>query len=770
MDEPNRAPLKKIAVIGNYLPRRCGIATFTSDLCEAIAGEYEDTTCFAVPVNDREGGYPYPPRVRFELAEKEVASYHRAADFLNLTGVDLVCLQHEYGIFGGRAGSHILALMRELRMPVVTTLHTILREPDELQLKVMQEVGELSQRFISMSRRGVKYLQKVYKVPRDKIDFIPHGIPDVPFVDPSFHKDEFGVAGKSVLLTFGLLSPNKGIEYVIEALPKVVSRQPDVVYIVLGTTHPHVRQHEGESYRLHLEQLTQSLGLEKNVIFYNRFVSLDELVRYIGAADIYVTPYLTPAQIVSGTLAYAVGAGKAVISTPYWYAEELLADGRGRLVPFRDSEAVAQCVLELLDNPTQRHAMRKSAYLMGREMVWPAVARRYMESFERAREERSRRPPATLVAPRPEKRPRELPPLNLNHLRRMTDDTGLLQHATFTLPNYRDGYSIDDNARALMLAVLLEESAGGESDTVRELGARYMSFLSYALDPESNRFRNFMGFDRQWDEGVGAEDSHARALYALGLVLGRSSDQGLRGLAGILFPKALRPTLDFTSPRAWALTLMAVQEYFRGFFGDRAAQRTRQVLAEKLFQAFQNCSAPDWRWFEESLTYVNARLSHAMLTCGRWMMHEEMEQAGLKSLEWLARIQRAEAGHFVPIGCFGFYRRGGEKARFDQQPVEAYTMVAACLEAHRMTGKAVWYEEARRAFGWFLGRNDRRLPVYDPVSGGCRDGLQADGVNQNQGAESTLAFLLSLVEMQLAESEGVIGQANHEQQPTTKQT
>src|SRR5512135_2570434 len=371
--------IDRIAFIGNYLPRQCGIATFTTDLCEAIATGYSDTTCIALPVNDTEEGYAYPPRVRFELTEKDVDSYRRAADSLNINDVDLVSLQFEYGIFGGRAGSYILALLRELRMPIVTTVHTILREPDTDQCRMLEAVAALSDRLVVMSERGREFLQEIYHIAPEKIDLIPHGIPDVPFVDPSFHKDLFGVEGKIVLLSFGLLSANKGIENVIAALPAIVARCPDVVYIVVGATHPHVIQQEGEKYRLSLQWLAQEKRVEGHVIFYNRFVSLEELVEFIGAADIYITPYLNVQQITSGTLAYTVGAGKAVISTPYWYAEEMLSQGRGALVPFRDPAALAEKVIHLMENAAERHAMRKRAYLLGREMIWPKVARRYME-------------------------------------------------------------------------------------------------------------------------------------------------------------------------------------------------------------------------------------------------------------------------------------------------------------------------------------------------------------------------------------------------------
>ncbi len=741
----------RIAFIGNYLPRQCGIATFTTDLCEALAAEHPGTTCIALPVNDNESGYAYPARVRFELAEKDIDSYHRAADFLNINSVDVVSLQFEYGIFGGRAGSHILALLRELRMPIVTTLHTILREPDAHERRVLEEVAALSDRLVVMSERGAKFLHEIYRVPTAKIDMIPHGIPDLPFVDPGFHKDLFGVEGKIVLLSFGLLSANKGIENVIAALPAILAKHPNVVYFIVGATHPHVKQHDGETYRLSLQRLAQAKGVEGQVIFYNQFVTLEELVEFIGAADIYITPYQNQAQIVSGTLAYTLGAGKAVISTPYWYAEEMLADERGALVPFRDPPALAAQVIDLLDNEAKRHAMRKRAYMFGREMIWPHVARRYMESFARARAEKRNFTPSVFAVKPLDKRPAELPPLKLDHLRRMTDDTGMLQHALFTLPNYREGYTVDDNARALMVSVLADELGHSEaSETV----SRYLAFICYAFNGETKRFRNFMDYQRNWLEASGSDDSHGRTLWALGTLLGRSNTPGLQSMAGRLFEQALPAILTTTSPRAWAFALIGIHEYLRRYDGDRRASQVREELAGRLLTLYQANRSDEWRWFEESLSYCNAALPHAFLMCGQSIPNRTMNDAALESLAWLADLQRdkTNGGHFVPIGSNGFYQRGGKRARFDQQPVEAQAMVSACLEAHRITGDKNWYKEARMAFDWFLGRNDLNLPIYDPTTGGCRDGLHPDRPNENQGAESSLAFLQAVLELRLAES------------------
>jgi len=701
-----------------------------------------------LPVNDVEAGYAYPERVRFELMEKDVHSYRRAADFLNINNVDLVCLQFEYGIFGGKAGSHILTLLRDLRMPIVTTLHTILNAPNPDQRSVLEEVCARSDRVVVMSERGSEYLQSIYHVPPGKIDLIPHGIPDVPFVDPSFNKDLFGVEGKTVVLSFGLLSANKGIETVISALPAIVARHPDVVYIVVGATHPHVLQHEGETYRLSLQWLAQQQGVEGHVVFYNRFVSLEELIEFIGAADIYITPYLNEAQIVSGTLAYTLGAGKAVISTPYWYAQEVLSEKRGVLVPFRDPAALAEQVINLLDNEAERHAMRKRAYMFGRTMIWSEVAQRYMESFERARAERRHHVPPGFAAKALDRYPSELPPLNVDHLQAMTDETGILQHALFAVPNYAHGYTTDDNARALLVSILLEEL--GTSESVG-FASRYLAFLGFAFDTQKQRFRNVMDYQRNWLNEAGSDDSHGRAMWALGTVLSHSPTPSFNSMAGWLFEHALPSILLTTSPRAWAFALIGISEYTQKYSGDRMANQVSEELAGRLLRSYQIHRSDEWQWFERKLTYCNAALSHALLICGRSIPNAAMLDAGLESLNWLAALQRAPEGHFVPIGSNGFYESGKERARFDQQPVEAQTMVSACIEAFRITGERRWNKEARRAFEWFLGRNDLKLSLYDPTTGGCRDGLHPDRPNENQGAESTLAFLQSLLELRLQE-------------------
>ncbi len=752
-------PLRKVAMLGNHLPRRCGIATFTTDLSDAIAAELPTLDCFVLAMNDAGRQHAYPPRVRFEIAEGDLASYGRAGDFLNVNAVDVLCVQHEYGIFGGAAGNHVLAMLRELRMPIVTTLHTILGGPNAQQRSVMDELVRLSERVVVMSAQGADLLREVHGVDARKLDVIPHGIPAVPF--DADEKDRLGVAGRPVILTFGLLSPDKGIEYVIDALPAILARHPETVYIVLGATHPHVRQREGETYRLMLQQRAQRLGVESSLIFHDRFVSQAELTAFLAAADIYVTPYLNAEQITSGTLAYAVGSGKAVVSTPYRYARELLADGRGVLVPWRDPPAIAREIVALLSDDAKRLALRTRAAAHGRDMLWPAVARRYVASFERARAEHAARLRTVFRANTLTRARAALPEIKLEHLRHMTDSTGMLQHAAFSVPRYDDGYCLDDNARALLLTALVQEAGVDDAREVRTLASRYLAFVVHAFDVPHGRFRNFMSYARAWVGEPGSEDSHGRAAWALGTVVGRSGHPGTQSLSRELFHAALPAVADFTSPRAWAYTLLGIDAYLAAFQGDSNVQSVRSLLAHRLLELFRTASRPDWPWFEERVTYCNARLSQALIVSGDRMEDAEMLAVGLRSLEWLASIQHSEDGYFTPIGSNGFYRRHHPKAAFDQQPVEACTMVSACLAAGRATADRRWAEHARRAFAWFLGQNQLQHALYDATTGGCRDGLHVDRVNENQGAESTLSFLLALSEMRLADQATAVSAPAH---------
>ncbi len=739
--------VQKIAMIGNHLPRRCGIATFTTDLADALANELGGNECVILAMNDPGHRYDYPSRVAFEIGEGDVASYRRAADFMNVNGIDAVSLQHEYGIFGGKAGVLLLDLVRELRMPLITTLHTVLATPNAAQRAVMDELATLSERIVVMSSNGADLLRRAHGVDAAKIDVIPHGIPSVPASKGS--KETLGLDGNDVILTFGLLSPDKGIEFVIDALPAILAVRPNAVYVVLGVTHPQIKEREGEAYRFMLESRAKRLGVDANIVFHDRFVSHDELVQFLSAADIYVTPYLNTEQITSGTLAYAVGSAKAVISTPYRYATELLKDGRGVLVPPRDSSAIARAAIEILSNDAHRRSLEQQAGALGRTMTWPVVARAYIESFERARTAHGHRRRVAFRAKTLAKRTVDLPEVDLAHVRHMTDDTGILQHATFSVPRRADGYCLDDNARALLLTTMLEDAAVEPARSVRALASRYLAFVAHAFNEQTGRFRNFMTYSREWVDEEPSEDCHGRALWALGSVVGRSSDRAMRGLARQLWRAGLPAAKTLSSPRAWAYVLLGIDEYQRAFEGESEVDAMMAHLKERLLSAFHASSTSTWPWFEASLTYCNARLPHALIVAGARMQDEAAVATGLRALEWLCSVQTVD-GVFAPIGSNGFWVRGEKRAMFDQQPVEVAATISACLDTHRLTSDRVWVARAQQQFQWFLGQNQLEAPLFDPVSGGCRDGLHEDRLNENQGAESTLSFLLSLVEMHAA--------------------
>lgn len=729
------------------MPRRCGIATFTGDLADGIAKAAPHADVRSVAMNDRPEGYRYPPRVWFEVNQHRQGEYRLAADFLNMSKVDVCCLQHEFGLFGGPSGKYILDLLRRLRMPIVATLHTVLKDPNDDQREITRQLGEVCDRFVVMADRAYEFLTGIYDIPEHKIKLIPHGIPDVPFVDPNFYKDHFGVEGKKVILTFGLLGPNKGIENMIEALPRIVDRHPDAVYIVLGATHPGVIEHSGEDYRLGLKRRAAELGVTDHVEFVNKFVELDELVEFLGAADVYVTPYLNEAQITSGTLAYALGTGKATVSTPYWHAQELLADGRGKLVPFADAKSLAAAVNYLFDHETERHAIRKRAYQYTRPMRWHDVAGQYLNLFAEVREERNRNPkPVEQPARKLLEAPHDLTEIKLDHLLTLTDDVGILHHAKSTIPDRHHGYTTEDNARALVAVLMAQDhldfAAGGK---VEPLQTTYLSFLEHSFDPETERFRTTMGYDRNWRAGELSDDVHAQAVLALGEAVARCQSRGPMTLAADLFHRALPACETFECPFAWSHALIGIHAYLRRYSGDSHARRVRENLAERLFNRFREHTSMEWTWPMDSLTYASARLPHALLMSGRWMFRNDMIESALYSLQWLHHVQEGEEGRFSPVGDDGGMPRGGEKARFNQKPLEAAVTIEAYLEAFHVTGDSCWVIRADKCLNWFLGENDLHTPVYDHRSGGCHDALMPHGVNENQGAEATLSWLTSLL-------------------------
>ncbi len=740
----NSTALLKIAFVGDYLPRKCGIATFTHDLRIGVARE-SCAECIVVTMDDIKGGYAYDDEVQFQVAEQELDEYRSAADFLNFSNVDVISLQHEFGIYGGPCGSHIVALLQDVRMPVVTTLHTVLSEPTETQRAVMMQIVRLSTRLVVMTERCRQTLMNTYSVDSEQVDLIAHGIPNVHETDQGVLKEQFGVENRPVTLTFGLLSPGKGIEHVLQAIPDIVESFPDFIYIVLGATHPSLVRDQGERYRISLERMAKELGITKHVSFYNRFFELEELTEFIGAADLYITPYLNAQQAVSGTLAYAFGCGQAVISTPYWHAEELLADGRGVLVPFADSAAIAREVTGLLGDDRRRLAMREQAYQLGRGMTWDHVSQQYILSFNQATERQasSAKPLAVRTL---DEQPLALPQMQLDHLQHLSDSTGVIQHAIYSVPDHAHGYCTDDNARALILTVLLEEQ-GKDSTEVRALASRYAAFLNNAFDRETGRFRNFLSFDRKWLEKDGSDDSQGRALWALGTCIGRSRRAGLVAWAREVFHLALPACEQTTSPRTWALAILGIHEYLRRYSGDRAAAAMSQQLSHRLAEMYEANATTEWPWFENSATYNNAKLSQALIRHGRWFDDQRVAEIGMTSLHWLCEKQISPQGRFRPISSNGFSRDGGVPAVFDQQAIEAYAMVSASIEAYAVGKDDFWSEQAHLAFDWFLGRNDLGEPIYDASTGGCFDGLMENQVNENQGAESTLAFLLSLAEL-----------------------
>jgi glycosyltransferase involved in cell wall biosynthesis len=744
---------RRLAFIGNALPRHCGIATFTTDLQQAIAKSRPNLDTAIVAMTDHDRTYDYPPVVRLQINDENLSEYARAADFLNQGHFQVACLQHEFGIFGGEAGNHILTLLSRLSMPLVSTLHTVLAEPKAAQRGVLNKIVDASTTVIVMAEKARDLLLRVYSVPAEKIQVIPHGIPDSAFAEPDAAKAKLGFGHKPIVLTFGLLSPNKGIEVMIDAMPAILERRPDAVYVVLGATHPNLVRREGETYRESLLARARALGIENHVAFLNRFVDQATLLDFISMCDVYVTPYLNEAQMTSGTLAYSFGLGKAVVSTPYWHAQELLAEGRGILVPFNDPKAIGTEIAGLLTDHARRNAMRKLAYSSSRSMIWERTAERYMEVFDRAR----RNDPLKVIARRSESillpDSSTTPPMQLSHFLSMCDDTGLLQHAVCSVPDRVHGYCLDDNARALLVACAL--NAPGEQRLPETLTSRLAAFVQHAWNPTLKRFRNFMSFDRHWLEDFGSEDCHGRTVWALGECASRDANESRRAWAAALFVEALPKAELFTSPRAWAFTLLGLDAYCGMIARDSYAEVLRLLLADRLMSIMASVETSDWVWFENGLAYDNARLSQALITTGMAIGAPGYIATGLRSLRWLMTLQTSEEGVFRPVGSDSFGDKRMRPRAFDQQPLEAAASISACIAAWRADGDIKWKDDAGRAFAWFLGKNDLLSPLVDVETGSCRDGLHPDRANQNRGGESVVSYLLGLAEIrQLARMTG----------------
>lgn len=761
MQEPFPTPRpNRVALIGTCVPRQCGIATFTDDLQQALTHADPTVSAITIAMTDNNNVYAYPNQAPLEIHHADPASYEEAADFLTVADIEIVSLQHEFGIFGGEAGEHILGLVRGLKAPLVTTLHTVLASPNLAQRRVMDELIASSARLVVMADKGRQILQDVYEVPSDKIAVIPHGVPDRPFLDPAMAKHDLDMADRTLLMTFGLLGPGKGIETAIRALPALVADNPKLLYMIVGATHPNLVRDEGERYRESLAALADELGVADHVQFVDSYLSLDQLLDYLAACDIYLSPYPNEAQIVSGTLAYAIALGKAVVSTPFWYAQELLADDCGLLVPFGQAEEFASAIRRLIDDDALRSEIRTKAYARGREMIWSKVAEQYLTVFSEVRLERRSTSASIIPFSSLEPGNTALPSVSTDHLAALTDSVGLMQHTKFAVPDRRHGYCLDDNARALLV---LTELASVRPLTALEeqLLLTYAAFVESAWSPETNRVHNFMSFDRTWLESADADDALGRAIWALGAVARHKNARSLDGWAAARMLEMTPFLMASASPRVWAYGLLGISELLNRFPGHRGFDRLRSALANRLFQRWSDAASPNWLWFEDRLGYDNARFCEALIICGHDTGSTHFLEAGLDALRWLMKLQTAERGHFRPIGTQTFGADHRHPQPFDQQPLEAWAAVSACLTAARVTGDTLWHDGARRAFAWFLGDNDLRVPLVDTERGACFDGLHPDRRNANQGAESTLAYLASLTALRRA----ALGQPAELEQP-----
>ncbi len=741
-----------VTFLATYPPRKCGIGTFTHDLATGVSKCYGEELSdkghvHIAALNDRLGGYDYGDEVSFEVHSSDMMDYRKVADYINLSDTKVVNVQHEFGIYGGDDGDYLLTFLDHIRKPVVSTLHTILREPSDHQREVLAKVCDKSTKTVVLANKGAQMLQEVYGVSPNQVTMIHHGAPDVPFLDTSYYKDDFEIEGRLLILTFGLLSPNKGIEIGIQAMEEVAEEFPEALYVVLGATHPHVKQERGEEYRLKLERMVKEKGLSENVAFHDMFVPLEKLTKYLVTADVYLTPYLSEEQISSGTLAYAVALGKAVVSAPYWYAKEILADGRGKLVPFEDPASTAEAIKDLLRNEPKRQQMRRAAYQFGRDMIWPEVASQYHETFRKSVADYKENVSVSLTRyVDPSDALPDLPEVRLDHLKRLTDDVGIYQHASFTVPNRHYGYTTDDNARAAIVTLEHWKLFGEES--VLPFLPKYISFLQYAVDRNSGGVRNLLTFDRQWVTEDSQQDCHGRFIWAAGKLAGEGPNDQLCGLGTQLFQHVVELAKSFTSPRAKAFTILGIRNYLKRFDGDRNTRLIGSALGNELLDSFMDNATDEWVWLEDSVTYENARIPQALIAWGDHIDNADMVDWGLRSLLWLIQLQcNSEDNYLSLIGNDGWLQRGGAKADFDQQPVEISALIDACWNAYRVTEDDYYLDVIYTAFNWFLGKNDLGVNVYDFHSGGCRDGLHPSRVNENEGAESLLSWLLSLYKM-----------------------
>jgi glycosyltransferase involved in cell wall biosynthesis len=726
------APIRNAVMIGNFPPRKCGIATFTRDALAGLRNQLPGASWSLVAMDDRAGAHKYPEPVTHVIPQDDPEAYVQVADELNQSGAEAAFIQHEFGIFGGEAGAHILLLMRRLKMPVVVTLHTVLERPSPAQKRVMDEILRRASATIVMTETGADILSRVHRVGPSKVHVIPHGAPERPFASPETFKAPLGLSGRKVFMTFGLLSPNKGLETVIRGMPEILARHPDALYLIVGATHPNMIAREGEAYREGLVELATSLGVADNLRLINRFVDDAELVDLLQAADIYVTPYLTEAQITSGTLSYAIALGKPVISTPYWHAREALADGVGIICGFNDSHAFAREISALLSDQIKREAMARRAYRAGEPSRWRKVSSAVIELAIACRAEYHRKSDDAF---------RALARPGLSALHRVTDDCGVMQHSCFSVPDRRHGYCTDDNARALSLAARLM-GEGETSEAVIRLAYTTAAFVNHAWSPETGRFRNFMGYDRSWLDSGGSDDCCARAFESLCLLARLSARPDLRDWAINLADEVVKRAPEWRSLRSNALVIKAMICGEGLIASKKESHALIRASAQRLMDALA-LARLEHGWFEPSLTYDNARLPEALILAGQHLDEPELTNAGIEMLDFIMTRQKSSQGWFCPVATSSFAFSNADHPCFDQQPIEALATVDACFAAWRATGDATWVDQAEAAFLWFGGDNDHGLPLASAEDGGCYDALTAQGFNRNQGAESILSYQLA---------------------------
>lgn len=732
----------KIAYISTYPPRECGLATFNQNLMRAINANFPGRklaeSSFVVALNDSESltAYEYPEEVKFVVRQNHQKDYIRAANFINTSDADACIMEHEFGIYGGESGIYVLPLINRLQKPLISILHTVLREPSYVQRIIIREIAEQSAKIIVMSQRAVEFLINIYDVPASKIQIIEHGVPDLEAPEHNPVKNQVAFKNKRVMLTFGLISRNKGLETVVKALPKIVEKHPDVMYVILGNTHPGVIKNSGEEYRDHLKSLAAKLGVANNLTFINKFVSEEELINYLTACELYVTPYHNEAQITSGTLSYAVGAGAAVVSTPYWHATELLAHNRGRLFDFKNADALADIAIELLSNDEELAELKENAYEYGLHLRWPKTGAEFIKVAQEAclKHDFSDKILKNSIVD-----PEIMPKFSLAHVLRLTDDTGIVQHAKYGIPNLKEGYCLDDNARALIMALMAYQR--NKSKEAFELLPIYLSYIHYMQTDDGN-FRNFLSFDRRYLDDVGSEDSFGRTIWSLGYLIGCAASNSYREFAMELFHRSYPHFKALRYLRGMANTIIGIALYLKVYPTDEGMMNEMIRLTQPLLDAYEKTRADDWEWFEEQMTYDNAILPLALLHSCEITGNEKARKIALTTMAFLDKVTIAN-GYLSPVGNDGWYNRGGELPTFDQQAIETMAMVAMHFQAYQIFRKPEYIEKMFLCYKWFLGENTLRAPLYDYETKGCCDGLLPTGINRNQGAESTLAYLIS---------------------------